>query len=128
MIKVALEGVEFFAYHGFYPEEQLLGTRFYVDIVVNFTTESTFRDDKLGNTVDYEVLYQIIKEEMAHPRKLIETVVQAILDKVISQFPFINDAQVTLKKMHPAVGGPVKNSAVTISYHKDQHYSWPTTR
>jgi len=119
MIKVALEGVEFFAYHGFYPEEQLLGTRFFVDIAVNFTTESTLRDDKISNTVDYEVLYQIIKEEMAHPRKLIETVVQAILDKVTAQFPFINNAEVTLKKMHPAVGGPVNNSAVTISYHKD---------
>jgi dihydroneopterin aldolase len=119
MITVALEGVEFFAYHGFYPEEQILGTRFFVDIAVNFATESTLKDDKISNTVDYEALYKIIKEEMEYPRKLIETVVQAIIDKVAANFPFINDAKVTLRKMHPAVGGPVKNSTVSISYHKD---------
>ena len=119
MIKVALEGVEVFAYHGFYPEEQVLGGRFFVDIAVNFNTTSPLKDDKISNTVNYEVLHRIIKEEMAHPRKLIETVVQAILDKVLAKFPFINDAEVTLKKMHPALSGPVKNSAVTISYHKD---------
>jgi dihydroneopterin aldolase len=119
MIKVALEGVEFFAYHGFYPEEQVLGTRFFVDVAVKFDAKSTLKDDKISNTVDYEVLYSIIQEEMAHPRKLIETVVQAILDGVVSRFPFINAAEVTLKKMHPALGGAVNNSAVTISYNKD---------
>ena len=36
MITVALHGAEFFAKHGFYPEEQLLGCKFLVDIVVGF--------------------------------------------------------------------------------------------
>ncbi|WP_374948187.1 dihydroneopterin aldolase [Mucilaginibacter sp.] len=118
MIKVVLEGVEFFAYHGFYPEEQILGTRFFTDVTVQFPNQGDLKHDQIGNTVDYEVLYQIIKEEMANPRKLIETVVKAILDKIVAKFPFITNADVTLKKMNPALSGPVKNSAVTISYNK----------
>ena len=31
--KVSLEGVRFFAYHGFYPEEQVLGAEFIVDLL-----------------------------------------------------------------------------------------------
>ncbi|MBS1503575.1 MAG: dihydroneopterin aldolase, partial [Bacteroidetes bacterium] len=36
MINVALHGAEFFGRHGFYPEEQLLGSKFIVDISVDF--------------------------------------------------------------------------------------------
>ncbi|MBD1392224.1 dihydroneopterin aldolase [Mucilaginibacter glaciei] len=121
MITVALADVEFFAYHGFYPEEQVLGTHFFIDISVNFISAKAFNDDKIGNTVNYETLYSIIKAEMEHPRQLIETVVQGIIDKTVAKFPFIDSAQVTLKKMHPALGGPVKHSAVTLSYHNNQN-------
>ncbi|MDB5285332.1 MAG: dihydroneopterin aldolase [Mucilaginibacter sp.] len=119
MVNVALEGAEFFAYHGFYPEEQLLGTRFFVDVKVSFNTKNALNDDKIDNTVNYEVLYSIVQTEMEHPRKLIETVVQAIIDKVVNNFPFISEVVVTIKKMNPPFNGPVKNSAVTISYLKD---------
>jgi dihydroneopterin aldolase len=118
MVNVALEGAEFFAYHGFYPEEQLLGTRFFVDVNVNFNPKNVLNDDKIDNTVNYEVLYSIVQAEMEHPRKLIETVVQAIIDKVVNEFSFISEVVVTIKKMNPPFNGQVKNSAVTISYFK----------
>jgi len=119
MVKVALEGAEFFAYHGFYPEEQVLGTRFIVDIEVIFANQNIFDDDKISNTVNYEELYVIAKTEMLHTRKLIETVAQGIIDSIIATNPFIKIASVTIKKANPALGGPVKNSVVTISYNKD---------
>lgn len=121
MVKVALEGAEFFAYHGFYPEEQLLGTRFFVDVKVYFNAKNALNDDRIDNTVNYEVLYSIVQTEMRHPRKLIETVVQAMIDKIVNEFPFVNKVVVTIKKMNPPFNGPVKNSAVTISYLKDQN-------
>ena len=119
MVKVALEGAGFFAYHGFYPEEQLLGTHFVVDIEVVFENAYDFNDDKITNTVNYEELYQIVKEEMARTRKLIETVAQGIIDSITGKYPYIKGTCVTIRKAHPPLGGPVKNSAVTISYHKD---------
>ncbi len=119
MVKVALNGAEFFAYHGFYPEEQLLGTRFMVDIEVYFTNENTLNTDRINDTVNYEELYIIAEKEMKHTRKLIETVAQAIIDKIIVRFTFIKGASVSIKKAYPALGGPVKNSVVTISYNTD---------
>ncbi|RFZ84615.1 dihydroneopterin aldolase [Mucilaginibacter terrenus] len=118
MVKVALEGAEFFAYHGFYPEEQLLGTRFIVDIDVVFDNAYDFNDDKIANTVNYEELYNLAKAEMAHTRKLIETVAQSIIDAVIARHNFVKTSSVTIRKANPALGGPVKNSVVTISYAK----------
>jgi dihydroneopterin aldolase len=36
MGKILLEGMEFFAYHGHYEEEQIIGTKFIVDIEIDF--------------------------------------------------------------------------------------------
>ena len=120
MVKVALQGAEFFAYHGFYPQEQLLGTRFVVDIEVVFENAYDFNDDKIANTVNYEELYLIAKTEMQHTRKLIETVAQGIIDGITGKYDYVKVASVTIKKAHPALGGPVQNSVVSISYNKDK--------
>ena len=116
MIKVALEGAGFFAYHGYYPEEQVIGTRFLVDIQVGFLAETQLDTDNLSHTVNYEVLYHIIEAEMQQPRKVIETVAQAILKQVTNRFPFIKTAKVTIKKLSPPFKGPVKHSVITLSY------------
>ncbi|OOQ61641.1 dihydroneopterin aldolase [Mucilaginibacter pedocola] len=118
MVKVALQGAEFFAYHGFYPEEQLLGTRFVVDIEVVFDSVADFNDDKIANTVNYEELYQIAKTEMQHTRKLIETVAQGIIDGIAAKYAYVQVASVTIKKAHPPLGGTVQNSVVSISFNK----------
>ena len=43
--KVALEGVRFFAFHGFYPEEQLTGNEFMVDIVTEWDVSDDGHND-----------------------------------------------------------------------------------
>ncbi|MDP9047534.1 MAG: dihydroneopterin aldolase, partial [Bacteroidota bacterium] len=47
---ISLHGAEFFAYHGFYPEEQVLGNRFLVDIEVEYNFGSK-EEDNIANTV-----------------------------------------------------------------------------
>ena len=118
MITVALHGAEFFAKHGYYPEEQLLGCKFLVDIVVDFVPADELKKDRLSNTVNYEQLYHIVCQQMEHPRKLIETLGQAILDDIKTEYPYIGKAEVTIKKMHPPMRGPVDHTSVTITYTK----------
>jgi len=118
MIKVALEGAEFFAYHGYYPEEQVIGTCFLVDIQVGFYANIDVEKDNLSNTVNYEALYNIIEEEMQHTRKVIESVAQSILNRIKKEFDFIEMAEVTIRKQRPPFRGPLKQSVITLSYQK----------
>jgi dihydroneopterin aldolase len=118
MIQIALHGAEFFAYHGFYPEEQKLGCRFSVDITTGFESLADLAGDNLDNTVDYEKVYIIACEEMKHPRKLIETVGQSILDRIKSKYPFVETINVTIKKLHPPLNAKVDYSAVILNYRK----------
>ena len=114
MITIAIHGAEFFAHHGFYAEEQKLGTKFLVDVEVGFVPAAGLKADKIANTVDYEQLCDIVCRQMKHPRKLIETVAQAIADEIKSRYPFIDSVKVVLKKMHPPMGGRVDHSSITI--------------
>lgn len=115
MINIALQGAEFFAYHGFYPEEQKIGCRFLVDIAVGFEPPTDLKDG-LHNTVDYEQLYIITCEEMKHSRKLIETVGQSITTRIRDKYQFVKTIQVTIKKLNPPLTGKVAYSSVTINY------------
>ncbi|TSJ39285.1 dihydroneopterin aldolase [Mucilaginibacter corticis] len=113
---IALHGAEFFAFHGFYPEEQKLGNWFVVDIDVEFTPTANISDDDLNNSVNYEQLYDIACEEMKLTKKLIETVAQAIIDEIKNQYTFVDRIQVRVKKMNPLVGAKTKYSSVTVQY------------
>ena len=118
MITVAIHGAEFFAKHGYYPEEQLLGCKFLVDITVDFTPAGELKKDSLANTVNYEQLYHIASKQMQHPRKLIETLGEAIINDIKTEYPYIEKAEVIIKKKHPPMPGPVDHTSVTITYTK----------
>ncbi|MGI4020588.1 MAG: dihydroneopterin aldolase [Janthinobacterium lividum] len=115
MIKVALHEVKFFAYHGFYPQEQILGNPFLVDVEVEFNNKN-IGDDEISNTVNYEKLHSILTEKMKQPRKLLETLVQEMVDQIRLEFPFLQKIKLGIKKLNPPLPGEVGYSLVEITY------------
>lgn len=113
---VSLKGAEFFAHHGYYPEEQVLGATFIVDIDVSFQPLTDDGNDELDNTVNYEQLYHICCEVMKTPRKLIETVATDILNGIKTRYKFAEEVVVVVKKKHPPFKSNINYSAVTIRY------------
>jgi dihydroneopterin aldolase len=113
--KVALNEVRFFSYHGFYPEEQLTGNLFLLDIETEFeVTEQG--SDNLEKTINYERLFEIASLEMNQTRKLLETVAFNILDQVKREFHYVLKVRVVIRKMNPALNGQVGNSLVELNY------------
>ena len=111
--KVAIEGAEFYAYHGFYDEEQKAGNIFIVDAEVIFVSADMGSDD-LNLTVNYEQLYNICKEEMKITHRLIETVAFNILNQMKKHFPEITGARVKIQKIAPQLGGKVDKSVIEM--------------
>ncbi len=119
MGKVSLEGIEFHAYHGAYPEESILGNRFTVDLELETDFREAMLHDDLKSTVDYSRLYQLIKARMDVKVKLLEHLGHMIVSDILDYYPQTKKVRLTLKKHHPALGGLVKFSAVTICYPED---------
>ncbi len=117
---VALRGAEFFAYHGFYPEEQRTGNCFIIDIEVSFNPSANggLDTDDINDTVNYEDLYDIAHLHMQHPQKLIETVATLILEDVKARYSFVDSINISIKKLNPLAGAKVKYTEIIVGYNK----------
>lgn len=116
--KVALEGLEFHAYHGVYPHERSSGNKFEVDIFVETEFEDTAFHDDLSGTINYEDLYSLVKSEMEKPSKLLETVCHAIAEKTLATFRSATNVEVKISKFNPPIGGVCRKASVVVSRSK----------
>lgn len=114
MAEIAIEGMEFFSYHGHFKEEAVIGTRFMVDLYIEVDTNSAETSDDLSDTVNYLSVYQVVKNEMSIPSHLIEHAAKRIADKVKENFPEIKHLKVKLRKMNPPLGGQMESVSITI--------------
>lgn len=115
MTLIALEGLQFYAYHGFYEEERIIGNNFTLDVYVEVNTRLASKMDDLFSTINYETVYRICQMEMRRSTKLLETVAQRIVDHIQEQFDLIHGVKVRLYKIAPPLGGKVKHAYVEIA-------------
>ena len=115
MNKVELIGMQFYAYHGCFEEEQIIGNKF----VVNFWAEADLskpaQTDNIADALNYQEVYNIIAAQMRIKSHLLENVARRILDAVKASFPYITNAQVQIDKLNPPLGGQVYASRVTMN-------------
>lgn len=112
--KIALEGLEFHAFHGVYPHERESGNFFEVDIAVETDFSFAAQEDDISGTVNYETLFRIVKDEMEQPSKLLETVAEKIINHVLSTLPPVLSVELKISKLNPPIGGKCRLSSVSI--------------
>ena len=125
MAIIALEGMQFYAFHGYYEEERQLGNNFVLDVFVTTNISMAAISDELyianpmkeqsSTTVNYETIYRLCKAEMAQPTKLLETLVNRIMVRIYNYFDNVDGVMVRLKKLHPPLGGRVDSSWLMVS-------------
>ena len=71
--------MKFYAYHGVALQETRVGNTFVVNLVLTAPLEKAVADDTLEDTINYAVVYEVVKREMAIPSKLIEHAAGRIL-------------------------------------------------
>jgi 7,8-dihydroneopterin aldolase/epimerase/oxygenase len=116
MAIIQIEEMEFFAYHGCYKEEQVIGTRFKVDLSIDADTTDAENEDNLHKTINYQMVYKLVKAEMEKKSHLLENVCKRIIDSIAAHYPMISSVKVKVVKLNPALaeGGRVKQVSVTL--------------
>lgn len=112
--RVALEGLEFHAFHGVYPHERESGNWFEIDIAVDTDFSVAAGQDELTGTVNYEALFRIVKQEMEIPSKLLDTVAGKIADNVLNSFPQVESVELKISKINPPIGGKCRKASVSL--------------
>lgn len=108
MALIAIEGMHFFAYHGFYEEEQIIGNNFQVDVYLEVPTTPAATTDELSKTINYETVYLICEAVMKKKVKLLETLAENISLNVKHQFKSLSTLKVRVTKFNPPLGGKVE--------------------
>lgn len=115
---VGLEGVQFKAAIGLYPEEKILGNNFLVDFEVAFKNSKQPDTQSIEDTINYSTLYKILEMEFAQTTDLLETVAQDILDQTLLAYPFLRSIKIKIKKLNPPINAQIANAFVALNYHK----------
>jgi 7,8-dihydroneopterin aldolase/epimerase/oxygenase len=115
---ILLEGMEFFAFHGCFKEEQIIGTKFIVDLYIEIDTTLAENSDHLRDTADYVGLYQCVKKEMEQKSYLLEHVAKRIIVAVQTEFPAISSIKLKLAKINPPMGGKMQQVSYKSQWKK----------
>ena len=107
IMKVGLEGMKFYAHHGYYEEEAVLGNHYIIDVTVETDFSAAGQSDDLAETVNYEKIYQTCSEIMLKRVKLLETISEQIIESLKQQYPEIQKISVRVQKLNPPFGGDV---------------------
>jgi 7,8-dihydroneopterin aldolase/epimerase/oxygenase len=114
--KIHLKNMVFYGYHGNLAEENTLGQRFLIDLVLSADIAEAARTDDLNTTVDYAKIYALCRQIVEHDRvKLLETLANHILDRVLETNPRVLRAEIMIRKPSVPVGGALDYVAVETS-------------
>ncbi len=115
MGRIEIEGMHFYAYHGHYEAEQIVGNAFNVDLALETNCDSAAVSDDLNDALNYQAVYEIVQKEMMQKSRLLENVAKRILDALYHSFPSLEKATVKVSKLNPPMGGQIEKVSVTLS-------------
>jgi 7,8-dihydroneopterin aldolase/epimerase/oxygenase len=111
-MKVELQGLHLFGYHGVEEDEKTLGQPFLYDIELEVGERGA--NDVLADAVDYTQVAQAIREVNAQRFDLLEALASAVADTLMERFsPESLRVRVRKPQVRPA-GLTVDWSAVTV--------------
>jgi 7,8-dihydroneopterin aldolase/epimerase/oxygenase len=114
MGQIALEGMEFFAYHGHFDEEQKIGNKYSIDVIIETDLAKPATSDNLRDTIDYGDIYQMVKEVMSKKHRLLEHVGHEIIDAIRLRFNSIRKVSVSVSKFNPPIGGVCHRAVIKL--------------
>ena len=112
---INVNGIRIYAFHGCLPEEAKIGGEYVVDVRVGTDFLHAEETDELRDTVDYCVINDVVKAEMAVRSKLIEHVARRIGNGLRAAYPNVNSFMVRVTKINPPMNSAVENVSVEIT-------------
>lgn len=115
MSVISINGMRFYAHHGCFEQERVIGTHFQVDLRMEVDTSRAEISDNIEDTVDYLEVYQVVKREMDSPSHLLEHVARRAGEAVRTQFSDTKNVVVRVSKLNPPLGGHMDSVSVEVT-------------
>ena len=113
--KIYLKNVRFHAYHGVLSQETQVGNDY-----VSYDFSRAMETDELAGTLNYAELYELVKQEMEIPSKLLEHVAGRIGKRLFAEYPTIQKIQLAITKVNPPFGADCDGAGVEVVLTNDK--------
>ena len=81
-----------------------MGNDYVVNLDVSYDFSRAMETDDLAGTLNYAELYELVKQEMEIPGKLLEHVAGRIGKRLFAEYPAIQEIQLAITKVNPPFG------------------------
>ena len=114
--QIKVEGLEIFANHGVFPEENVLGQKFIVSAILYTDTRKAGKIDELTASIHYGEVSAFITEFVkSHTYKLLERVAEELVEDMLQKFDGLEKVTLEIQKPWAPVGLPLKTVSVRIT-------------
>ncbi len=113
--KIYLNDLRIYAMHGVGEQENIVGNSYIINIELDADYSRAALTDNLDYTVSYADVYELVREEMAVPSKLLEHVAYRIASHILERFELVSSVSVSLMKENPPMGADIASCGVHIT-------------
>jgi 7,8-dihydroneopterin aldolase/epimerase/oxygenase len=117
MMFIHLHNLNFYSFHGVHEEERILGADYELNISAGFGP-STDIIRELDETLDYTAVYDLVKQRMAVPTPLLETIAMEISAAIQSKYPSVDKIFISIKKLYPPINNFEGSVGVSFEWNK----------
>ena len=116
MDKIKIEKLTVFGNHGVYPEENVLGQKFQVSLILYTDTRKAGLTDDLECSINYGDVCQYVKQFFEENTfQLIERVAEQLAENLLLRYDLLQKVDVKVEKPWAPILLPVENVGVEIS-------------
>lgn len=113
---IQLKGMKFYARHGVLEQERKVGAWFTLDLFLQTGLEKAALSDDLNDTINYALVYELVKQAMDEPSLLVEAAAGRIAKLLFEAFPLIEQLTIRLMKDNPPAGCECEGFGVELSF------------
>ncbi len=110
-----LNSMRFHAYHGCLPQEYQVGNDYEVDLALSVDLKKACLSDRLEDTINYALAYEVVNEYMQKPVQLIEHLAEEITAALRRRYPQIQEINIHLRKLNPPIAGQIESAEVILT-------------
>lgn len=116
MDRIKIKGLEIFAHHGVFPEENTLGQKFVINAILYTDTRRAGNSDELEDSINYGEVSQFIQKFFTeHTFRLLEAAAEHLARELLLRYPLLASIELEIEKPWAPVGLPLDTVSVQIS-------------